>query len=198
MAALVAPKPAHPNDLVFGVELGLAHAWSGQGRAPDDFTTGLGVADSFAPSAVPSSGLVCTDGPGGPGRVSGLALKLVHDDDPGRNSAPDFAVCSSGLGAREQSSSGPALVGNGCPADDIIVRIGGLGDDNTARDEGPGNAFARGPPSFAPELVPNGGPSEVIAPDRSSLALYLVHAASHGNRGAEPQVPCYGRARRTT
>ena len=38
-----------PNDLAFGVVPKLAHAEPGQTCAPDDFTTGLGVAGSFAP-----------------------------------------------------------------------------------------------------------------------------------------------------
>ena len=64
-----------------------------------------------------------------------LALKQwMHDDGPGRNSAPDFAVHSSEFGAREQSSLGPALERTGSPADGIIVRIGGLEDDTVTRD----------------------------------------------------------------
>ena len=111
----------------------------------------------------------------------------------------DFSVYSSSeFGAREQSSPGPALVRTGSPADDIIVRIGGLEDDNVARHGGPGNTFARGPSSFASELVPNGGPGKVFAQGHSSFALNLVHAASRGNRGAGPQGPCYGGGARRT
>ena len=71
------------------------------------------------------------------------------------------------------------------------MRIGGLEDDTVTRDSGPSNAFARGPSSIAPELVPNGGPGRVFAPGRSSLAPNFVHAVSRRNRGAGPQGPCY-------
>ena len=108
------------------------------------------------------------------------------------NSALGFAICSSEFDAREKRVPGPVLVRTGSSADGFIARIGGLEGDKVACEGVPGKAFARSPSSFASELALSGGPDKVLAPDRSSLAPNLVHAACRGSHGAGPQGPCYG------
>jgi len=138
-----------PNGFSFGVVPKLAHSEPGQSCAPDDLIKSLGVAGSFAPSAVPSSGLVHAAGLDVDGSFASSVSCAPDDFAEGSGDAGIFApsVVSSSRHVHTGSLASPSKIPG------LALKL--------VPDDGPEKDLSQGYTSFAPYLAPNGGPGKV-------------------------------------